>query len=74
MRYVSSSNISIAVLWSNCPLAVVIRERMRNVAVYFLFPPGELQNKFLGLRTKWLKAVTPHLMPIKGLLLTEKTS
>lgn len=43
-------------------------------AICFPFPPGELQNKLLGLRTKSLKAVTPHLMPIKGLLLTEKTS
>lgn len=43
-------------------------------AICFPFPPEELQNKLLGLRTKSLKAVTPHLMPITGLRLTEKTS
>lgn len=41
-------------------------------AIHFPFPPGELQNKLFGLRTKLLKAVTPHLMPIKGLPLTKK--
>lgn len=43
-------------------------------AIHFPFPSAEIQIRLFGLRTKSLKAVTPHLMPVKGLLLTEKTS